>query len=44
MVSGMCNALGMFAMSLALSGASEAAKSTVFACKAEMPPPLPIDW
>ena len=43
-VSGMCNALGTLAWSVALNGASEAPKSTVFACIAEIPPPLPIDW
>lgn len=44
MVSGICNAFGMFAASVALNGASEPAKSTVFCCNAEIPPPLPMDW
>ena len=40
-VSGICSALGRFVASVALKGASEPAKSTVFSVNALIPPPLP---
>src|SRR3989442_228466 len=43
-VSGMCSNPGAAARSLGLSGASEPAKSTVFAVIAWIPAPLPPPW